>query len=84
MVKGAIKNGFIVKVTDGRVDMVVWKRSNDDIGINFGHYWIIINNYKDRTPTEQKEMIMAMGVDEVFDKGEIIEVVRNNDIYKQR
>lgn len=77
-----IKKGYIVKMKDGRIGMVVWRKSNDDIGINFGHYHIITNTIgKDNTPTEQRDWIMKMGVDGTFDKTEIIEVIRDGKIY---
>lgn len=80
--KKGIKNGYIVKVKDGRIGMVIFKRNNSDIGINFNHYHQIISFLgKDLSPIEQRDWIMKMGVDELFEKDNIIEVIRDNEIY---
>jgi len=81
--KKGIKIGYIVKVKN-REGMVTYKKDNDNIGINFYNYHQIMQFIgKDKTEIEKRDWIILMGVDEVFCKEEITEIVRNNEIYKQ-
>jgi len=85
-----VKRGYIIKIKasnrrfSNKVGMVTWKKNNDEIGINFSHYHIIVNSIgKDKTPTEQRDWIFKMGVDEIFSLSEIESVIRDNSIYKK-
>ncbi len=82
-VKKGIKNGYVVKMKDGRIGMVTWKKDNNNIGINFVNYHQITKFMGiDRTIKEQRDWIMKLGADDVFTKYEIIEIIRDNEIYK--
>ena len=74
-----LRIGYVVKMKDGRIGMITWRKSNEEIGINFNHYHIIENVLgKDKTPQQRKEWIVAMGADDIFSISEIESVVNVN------
>ena len=66
-----MKRGDIVKEKKtGKVGMIVYKKNNSEIGVNFCHYHILACTglYKDEV---LKEKVFAMGSDDLYSKEEL-------------
>lgn len=54
--------------------MVVYKKHNNRIGINFGHY-NLIRQRTDLTNEGKRKLIVSLGSDDIFSKEEITKIV---------
>lgn len=63
-----MKKGDIVKIKKtGRIGMITWKRNNQEIGVNVGHYQII----KATRGTCSLSNLAGLGFDALFSKEEL-------------
>jgi hypothetical protein len=75
--KQGLKNGYVVKTDKGKIGMIVWRRDNDNIGINFGHYHIFVNVHK-KEGQDLIDSVRMMGAEDVFCKHQIVEIISTN------
>jgi len=66
-----MKKGSVVKhIKSGMVGMIVWKKNNQEIGVNFGHYHIL-KNLRKVPPHQMLESLNGLGADDLFSKDEL-------------
>lgn len=83
---GRIQIGYVVRLKNGKVGMITWYKNNYEIGVNISHYHLVMSmsSYKGKTEDEKRDMIIALGADDAFDKTDIVEVIRDNSIYTRK
>lgn len=66
-----MRNGSVVKhIKTGREGMIVWKKNNQEIGVNFGHYKILRDVHK--VPIHRMlGKLKGLGVDDMFSKEDL-------------
>ena len=75
-----VRKGNVVKTDDGREGLIVFKKGNHTIGINFNH-WHIHKSFEELSETEKRDNIYKLGCNEVFTVEQITEIVRGNEVY---
>lgn len=79
MIKGKVKKGDIVKLNNGKVGMVTYRKSNCEIGINFAHFHLMMS--KPYSLKNKQDFLYRLGCDGLFNKEEISEII-NPEKYK--
>lgn len=67
-----MRNGDIVRHKgSGKIGMITWRKNNQQIGVNFGHYPIVKATNPDYTEQELIDHVRKLGADDEFSKEEI-------------
>lgn len=58
----------------GYVGIIVYKKNNNEIGVNYGHFAVVMLKFKTRNPLDMKiEYFLGLGIThDFFDKTEMI------------
>lgn len=68
--KNMRKGSVVIHTRTKREGMVVWKKNNQEIGVNFGHYQMLKNVHK--VPLHRMlERLNGLGLDDIFSKEEL-------------